>query len=871
MVTVGVRINDGEPVMTAGPQNGDSPTPRWKVALRLSRLWYSLDEVKGASDGRAVHVDGHCWARPFQGLVFLSLLIPALPAAAQLRDFGFPVTNNDIYSMAVAGNTLYLSGTFTAIGPATGGGSVLDNVTGGVPGGSSRFVDGRVDVCIPDGSGGFFIGGRFNSVGGQPRTSLARVRADLSLDPWSPSVVLFNGVEEIDALAFSGSTLYVAGGFGSLGGQPRVRLGAVDVGTGLATAWDPQPDDRVEALAISAGGDVLVGGYFTQIGGASRNRLAALDASSGAATAWNPSLDGDADAIAATPTAIYIGGGFHQVGVDTRNFIAAVDPGSGAATAWDPDADNYVSTIATSGSTVYVGGTFQSIRGQSRNSVAAIDAATGLPTAWNPAAFPNDAGSVSSIATDGATVYVGGQFLQLGGQARAGLAAVDAVSGSVTAWNPSPDDAYTLAVGVSGSLVYAGGDFAAIGMVKRQGFAAIDIPSRQVLPWDPQSNSQGGQIAVSGSTVYLSGFFTMVGGQRRNGLAAVDATTAQVTAWDPGLFISGPSGLQPPLLWAMRATPSAVYISGHFYTGTTASHVAALGPVNAQVLWRNDLDNFAYGLTLDDTTVYAGGAFSQVNSTPRTRLVALNSADGQIRMWNPGANGDVYSLARLGTDLFVGGQFSQIGVGNDYRYGFAALDTRTGSATALNQGADNLVATIAVDGYNVYLGGSFQHVAGWPRPEVAAVDFVSGQVAPWSSDFGTGAPSCMAADGSHVFVGGNFSTVSGLTCPHLVSLAGLPVTSSVPLPASAAFGLRAMSNPVANGLTVALELRDAARVRLEVLDVSGRRHVYRDLGLLAPGQHFLPLAARGELPRGLYFVRARHGTESTTIRVSVIR
>jgi len=103
------------------------------------------------------------------------------------------------------------------------------------------------------------------------------------------------------------------------------------------------------------------------------------------------------------------------------------------------------------------------------------------------------------------------------------------------------------------------------------------------------------------------------------------------------------------------------------------------------------------------------------------------------------------------------------------------------------------------------------------------------------------------------------------------SLDALEALSSVPLPASVAFGVRALPNPAANGLTVALELRDAARVRLEVLDVAGRRHVDRDLGLPAPGQHFLPLAARGDLPPGLYFVRARHGTESTTIRVSVNR
>ena len=805
-----------------------------------------------------------------QAAVVLPLFF-GLPAAAQFPDLAFPVANGNVHSLAVAGNTLYLAGGFSGVGLATGGGCALDAATGGALDGSSRLVDGQVYVCIPDGSGGFYIGGRFTSVGGQPRTNLAHVRADRSLDPWSPNVVLTNGVTEVDALALSGSSLYVAGGFTSVGGQPRGGLGALDVGTGSATAWDPQPDLRVTALAISPSGDVLVGGYFTHVGGANRNRLAALGAASGAATSWDPNLDAEADAIAATPSAIYIGGGFHHVGADTRNFLAAVDPVSGAATPWDPNAGSYVLTIATGGSTVYVGGLFQSIHGQARYGVTAVDAASGLPTGWNPASLPNYGGSVYSIATDGSTVYVGGAFQILGGQSRAGLAAVDAVSGSVTAWNPSPASGVR-SVGASGTMVYVGGAFSTVGLAPRRGFAAIDIPSRQVLPWNPQANTNGsgGQVTVSGSTVYLAGGFTSVGGQARNGLAAVDAVTAQVTAWDPGLFIPGP-GSQQPLMWAMQATPGAVFVCGSFFGGNSISHVAALNPASGQILWRDDLNNNAYSLALDGSTVYAGGAFNLVNGIARLRLVALSPANGQVQPWNPSADGDVDALARSANTLLVGGQFSQIGVVYENRARIAALDTGPGLASGLNPGADNAVGALLVDGYNLYLLGGFDHVGGAARPRAAAVDLVSGQVASWSTDFGTGSPLSIVMSGSRVLIGGDFSRVSDLICPNLVSLEGFQNPASVPFPAANAVALRALPNPAANGVTVALDLRDAAEVRLEVVDVSGRRHVERDMGRLAPGQHLVPLAARGDLPPGLYFVRARRGTESTTVRVCVTR
>ncbi|GIW09481.1 MAG: hypothetical protein KatS3mg061_0538 [Dehalococcoidia bacterium] len=47
------------------------------------------------------------------------------------------------------------------------------------------------------------------------------------------------------------------------------------------------PDDWVYALAVS-GSTVYVGGGFTSVGGQTRNRLAALDAATGNVTSWNP-------------------------------------------------------------------------------------------------------------------------------------------------------------------------------------------------------------------------------------------------------------------------------------------------------------------------------------------------------------------------------------------------------------------------------------------------------------------------------------------------------------------------------------------------------------------------------------------------------
>jgi hypothetical protein len=143
----------------------------------------------------------------------------------------------------------------------------------------------------------------------------------------------------------------------------------------LATSWDPNPSGDVSSLAVN-GATVYVAGGFTSIGGHSRNYIAALDATTGLATAWDPNASFFVSNVAVNSSTVFAGGDFTSIGGQARNRIAALDPITGLATAWDPSASGVVRALAADELTVYAGGDFTSMGSKQVHHLAAISVST---------------------------------------------------------------------------------------------------------------------------------------------------------------------------------------------------------------------------------------------------------------------------------------------------------------------------------------------------------------------------------------------------------------------------------------------------------------------------------------------------------------
>jgi len=198
-------------------------------------------------------------------MVIAAIVLAALSVSVALAQSSTPreetwVTNGAVRSIVRTPDTVYIGGDFTYVGPSTGGGVPLDTATGALIYTFPK-VDGTVHACVPDGSGGWFIGGYFDKVGNVARNSIAHILANGSVDlTWNP-----NASNSIFALAVSGSTVYAGGWFTSIGGQTRNHIAAIDAVTGAVTDWNPNASGEVYALTIS-GSTIYAGGEFTSIG-----------------------------------------------------------------------------------------------------------------------------------------------------------------------------------------------------------------------------------------------------------------------------------------------------------------------------------------------------------------------------------------------------------------------------------------------------------------------------------------------------------------------------------------------------------------------------------------------------------------------------
>ena len=146
---------------------------------------------------------------------------------------------------------------------------------------TTNGADDQVNAIVPDGTGGFYIGGEFDSVQGSPAVGIARWNGS----SWTALGSGING--QINAIAVSGNDVYVGGDFtvAVTGGMAR-NVAKWDGGSwskiGASFQISGSVGETPYALAFH-GGRLFAGGRFDGVNGIAANNIAMWDGN-----AWGP-------------------------------------------------------------------------------------------------------------------------------------------------------------------------------------------------------------------------------------------------------------------------------------------------------------------------------------------------------------------------------------------------------------------------------------------------------------------------------------------------------------------------------------------------------------------------------------------------------
>ena len=143
-----------------------------------------------------------------------------------------------------------------------------------------------------------------------------------------------------------------------------------------------------------------------------------------------------------------------------------------------------------------------------------------------------------------------------------------------------------------------------------------------------------------------------------------------------------------------------------------ASSTAAAG-AGWHALPNQGLDNTVFALAVVGSDLYVAGLFTQTGDGAVSDLYNIARYDTVGGAWHAlssrGLNNTVYALVVSGSDLYVGGLFTETGNGSLTNLGYIArYNTTAGSWNTLpKQGLDDCVRALAVVGSDVYMGGNF--------------------------------------------------------------------------------------------------------------------------------------------------------------------
>ncbi len=305
------------------------------------------------------------------------------------------------------------------------------------PGFPLNNVDGDVTSTAVQPDGKILIAGDFTAVGGQPRNRFARLHADGTLE----SLATFNPGQGADAQIYAVAVqpdgkLLIAGQFKHVDGQPRTAIARLHADGSLESteSFNPgmvgTPDGAaIYALALQPDGKILIGGFFPSVDGQPRNNLARLNPDGTLESMSTFNIGAGANFIVFDLEVqgdgkILVAGRFGSVNGERRAGIARLNPNGTleSTSTFNPGTgpDDWVNCVAVQADgKILLGGNFISVNGEPRSHLARLHPDGSLESAATFLADTDREGKVWNIVVqaDG-RIVIAGAFQSVNGAPR---------------------------------------------------------------------------------------------------------------------------------------------------------------------------------------------------------------------------------------------------------------------------------------------------------------------------------------------------------------------------------------------------------------------------------------------------------------------
>ena len=472
-ISVGILKWDGVSWSSLGTSSNTDVTG---IAVSGTDLYVigSRIVLPGQPDSQVAKLSGTTWTR--------------------LANFGTVI----VRAVAVVGSDLYVGGSISQFNHlAKWNGTTWNSVGSGLSGNTTS----NNEVWSLAASGNtLYVGGAFALGGGVAARNIATLTNGTTWAAPFPGTGLDSSVTSI---ANSGSDVYVAGNFSSAGTATANRIAKWNGNTWSALGSGLSTDNiSIRAVAVS-GGYVYAAGQFTNIDGVSANAIARWNGNSWSALGTGVTgMNGTINVITAIGGDIYVGGSFSTAGGVAANRIAKWNGTTWSSLPGSSIITSDVVAIAPSGNDLYVGAT--TTTADSPNYFLKFDG-----TNWTGLSVGFGGHGVTSLAVLGTDVYVTGAFPSIGGLTVNRIAKWNGSSWSALGAG-LPGNSSSVRAVVLGNDVIAFGDF-----TTATGSPTNRIARWNGSAWSSLGNGLNGGIplaaTVGGGSLYVGGAFSTAG------------------------------------------------------------------------------------------------------------------------------------------------------------------------------------------------------------------------------------------------------------------------------------------------------------------------------------------------------------------------